>query len=342
MSDNDRLTPNQTLTDKFPLVGEKEPSAEISDWKLEVRGLVKHQLEFSLAEFQRLPAVEKVWDTICVTGWTHFDHRWSGVMLDTILTRAEPLPDARYVRFVAYSKRDEPHDTSLPLEYARAHILLADRVDGAPLTVEHGAPVRTVCEGKYFYKSLKWVHQIELRSEDRLGFWERESAYHNNADPWLEQRYVPHPMEAEKFAQCLAARDFSNAYAIKDEQFKKLRGMDLSGSNFEHARIKACDMSGVIMRDARCLGANFTLTKFVGAVLCGADLSGGDCEGADFRGADLSGADLRGTSLTVARFTGRDAKIQGAKFRRADIKNEGLSEQERAFILDEKQGAIIE
>lgn len=342
MSDEKRLSPNQTLTNKFPPVGESKPSAEIQKWKLEVSGLVKHHLDFSLIEFQRLPTVEKIWDTICVTKWTHLDHRWSGVMLDTVLAMAEPSPDARFVRFVAYSNREKPHDTSLPLDYARAHVLLADQLDGAPLTTEHGGPVRSVCEGKYFYKSLKWIKQIELLAEDSLGFWERESAYHNNADPWLEQRFVPEPMAADEFAQRLAARDFSDAKAIKDEQFKQLRNIDLSGSSFERAMIKACDLSGVNLRGANCQRANFTLTEFVGANLCGANLRDCDCEGADFRGADLSGADLRKTSLTVARFTRRDATIQGAKFRRADIENEGLDDKDRAFLLDEKQGAIIE
>jgi DMSO/TMAO reductase YedYZ molybdopterin-dependent catalytic subunit len=337
--DDSRLSPNQSQTDKFPLVGEREPSVQIGDWRLEVMGLVKRRLEFSLAEFQRLPTVEKVWDTICVTGWTHLDHRWRGVMLDTLLSMAEPLPDARFVRFVAYSNRQ--HDTSLPLDYARSHVLLADRVDGAPLTTEHGAPVRSVCEGRYFYKSLKWVGQIELLADDSLGYWERESAYHNDADPWLEQRYVPHPMDADEFARRLAARDFSDAYAVRDEQFEQLRGTDLSGANFERAKIKACDLSRVILRDVRCQGGNFTLTKFTGADLRGADLSHCDCEGAEFRGADLRGADLRHTFLTVTRFA-RHAKIQGARFRRDDIENEGLGAEERAFLLDEKQGAVIE
>jgi hypothetical protein len=321
------------------MVGELEPSAQINNWNLEVKGLVKHPFHLSLAEFERLPVVEKVWDTICVTGWTHLDHCWRGVMLTTVLEIAEPLPSARFVRFVAYSNRHQ--DTSLTLDYAQTHVLLATHVDGQPLTVQHGGPVRSVCEGKYFYKSLKWIKQIELLEEDSLGYWERQSAYHNNADPYLEQRYMPEPMDADDFAQRLAAHNFSHARAIKDEQFKKLRGLDLSGANFEMAILKACDLSRVILRDTRCRGANFTLTKFTGADLRDADLSGCDCEGAEFRGADLRGADMRNTCLTVVKFAPH-AKVQGTKFRRKDIEWEGLGEEDRAFLLDEKQGAIIE
>ncbi|MCA1553106.1 MAG: molybdopterin-dependent oxidoreductase [Chloroflexi bacterium] len=337
-----RLTPGQTLTRKFPVVGEREPALEIRDWKLEIDGLIKHSLHLSLKDLISQPTVVRTWDTVCVTGWTHLEHRWRGVLFATLLDMAEPMPAARFVRFVAYSKR--AHDTSLPLDYAREHVLLAYDVDGQPLTREHGAPVRAVTEGKYFYKSVKWLHKIELLADDQLGFWERTSAYHNNADPWLEQRYDSQPMSEDEFERRVATRDFRDAYAIMDKKFVRLRGMDLSGAHFERAQIKACDLSGVSLRGAHCHDANFTRAKFVDADLRGADLSGCDCEGADFRGADLREADLRGTLLTVVQFAHRHrpAKIAGARFSMSDIQNEGLDESERQFILDPRHDAIIE
>ena len=60
--------------------------------------------------------------------------------------------------------------------------------DGAPLTPEHGWPLRLIIPGKYFWKSAKWLRGIELTLEDRPGFWERYG-YHNDADPFEEQRY---------------------------------------------------------------------------------------------------------------------------------------------------------
>ncbi len=340
---SNRLSPGQTLTHKFPVVGEHEPAPfAIGRWRLEVGGLVRKPLQFSFDEILQLPAVERVWDTICVTGWTHVGHDWRGVLLATVLDMAEPRPAAQFVRFVAYSKRR--HDTSLPLDYARAHVLLAYEVDGKPLEPEHGYPLRAVTEGKYFYKSVKWLHRIELLRDDQPGFWERTSAYHNVANPWLEQRYDPKPISEEEFAQRLAARDFRDVLAIMDEQFKQLRGVDLSGAHFERARVKACDLSGVIMRSAFCHAGNFTRTKFLDADLRGADLSGCDLEGADLRGADLREADLRGTALTVTQFfhRHRPAKIAGARFLLSDIQNEGLDEQERQFLLDPQNAAVIE
>jgi hypothetical protein len=261
-------------------------------------------------------------------------------MLESLLAKALPLAKARFVRFVAYSNRE--HNTSLPLDYARNHVLMATEVDGLPLTKEHGGPVRSVCEGKYFYKSLKWIKRIELLENDRLGYWESESAYHNDADPWREERYKPRALAAEDFARCVSEKDFSGVLAIRDDQFKQLIGRDLTGWKFEKANIKACDLSKASMRGALCRGANFTLTKFVGSDLSGADLSYSDCEGADFRGANLAGADLRHASLTVTRFVGRNANVRGAMFLRSDIDNEGLGDAERSFLLDQRQGAIIQ
>jgi hypothetical protein len=339
---NSRYSPDQSPSDKLVQVGEKEPSPQIAEWKLEVRGLVKNALTFSLSEFQNLPTREETWDTICVTGWTHLDDCWRGVALQDILQKAQPLPQARYVRFVAYSLRD--HDTSLPLDYALSHVLLASGLNGSPLSREHGGPVRSVCNGKYFYKSLKWLKTIELLAQDQLGYWENVSSYHNNADPWKNERFVPRLIPAAEFQERCASRDFSDTVAVRDDQFATLKDLDLSGGNFARAQIKGCSLHEARMAGADLSGANFTLCKFSNADLRGALLLNCDLEGADLRGADLTGADLRGASLTATKFVRQHfpAKIRGARFLRAGIETPGVNQREREFLLDSKQGALIE
>src|SRR3954465_512297 len=117
MNGRGALSPGQSATSQFPIVGEREgapwPGGE---WSLNVDGLVARPLTLALSELLRLEESERTWDTICVTGWTHFDHHWGGVMLADVLALAQPLPDARFVRFVAHSPRK--HDTSLTLGYA--------------------------------------------------------------------------------------------------------------------------------------------------------------------------------------------------------------------------------
>jgi len=149
-------------------------------------------------------------------------------------------------------------------------------------------------------------------------------------------------MDKDEFARRLVDGNFAGAQAIKDEQFKQLRERDLPAWTFEGACIKACDLSKANLRNTRCHKANFTLTKFNGADLSNADFSNSDCEGADFRGADLTGADFRHALLTVARFAHAKTSLQGARFRSEDLANEGLGDDERAFLLDQKQGAIID
>jgi DMSO/TMAO reductase YedYZ molybdopterin-dependent catalytic subunit len=57
-----------------------------------------------------------------------------------------------------------------------------------PLTREHGGPVRIVIPRSYFWKSAKWVKRIEFARDDKPGFWEVRG-YHNEGDPWREERY---------------------------------------------------------------------------------------------------------------------------------------------------------
>jgi len=58
----------------------------------------------------------------------------------------------------------------------------------APLAPEHGFLLRLVVQSRYFWKSAKWVRAIEFTAQDRSGYWEQRG-YHNNADPWQEERY---------------------------------------------------------------------------------------------------------------------------------------------------------
>lgn len=336
------LPPGQKAIPRLAVTGEREAAPFTpADWRLTVSGLVAQPLTLTLAELRAWPAVDRAWDTHCVTSWSHLGTRWRGVLLQSLLERVEPMPDARFVRFVAYSPRS--HDTTLPLAYAAEHSLLAYECEGAPLAPEHGAPVRVVTEGKYFYKSLKWVKQVELLAEDQLGYWERVSAYHQNADPWRSQRFASRPMDPAELQRRLADRDFRGAVATKDPQLSRLAGVDLSHAHFEGAQLKGCLLQGLVLRHARLQGANFSGSTFRGSDLRNADLTGCDLEGASFVNADLRGADLRRTALSGTRFFSQclGAKIADARFLCADIAREGVLDQERAYLFDPRNGAAL-
>ncbi|HEU5112800.1 MAG TPA: molybdopterin-dependent oxidoreductase, partial [Acidimicrobiia bacterium] len=117
---NPTLPPGQIETKRFPIVGERTPSADLTDpgsWRMELGGLVRKQLELDLEAFRSRADQELNIDIHCVTSWTRFDSTWTGLPLRVFLDEAEPLAGAAFVSFEAYSERG--HHTSLPFEVAR-------------------------------------------------------------------------------------------------------------------------------------------------------------------------------------------------------------------------------
>ncbi|HSM14993.1 MAG TPA: molybdopterin-dependent oxidoreductase [Thermoanaerobaculia bacterium] len=336
MDEKRPLPPGQTETRKFPVVGEREPAPgalELGRWRLVVDGLVERRLELAWSEWLALPRSERTTDIHCVTGWSRLGVRQAGVPLDVLLERARPLDGARFVRFEAASLR--AHDTSLPLELARAETWLVDTIDGRPLEPEHGAPLRTVTPSRYFYKSLKWLRRIELLAEDRLGYWERESAYHNDADPWPgNQRFTTGSLDPRELDRLRDARDLGPWRSPK----KVLLGVDLAGwepaaDDLSGLRIKASDLRGARLAGRSLERVNFSLSDLRDADLAGARLAGADLEGANLAGADLSDADLTGCALSATRFCDVDAagRERGARVEglRLDGASGLLEDQER-------------
>ncbi len=206
-----RLPPGQQLvaSEKWPIIGEKKPADSLQPWQLSISGKVAKPVAFNISQLKALPQSKMVVDIHCVTRWSKFGVEFGGVMLADLLKICDVEPVAKFVSFVARS--DRRHSSSLQLDTALSQqTLIALEVDGQPLSTEHGGPIRNIVAGRYFYKSVKWLEQIELLVKDRLGFWEAESGYHNLADPWLEQRYLAPAIGRREAAQLIVSRDFSN------------------------------------------------------------------------------------------------------------------------------------
>lgn len=183
----ERVPPGQGVTRGWPVLHVGEPPAfDRARWRLRVHGRTARTLELSWDELLALPQTRVLADMHCVTAWSKLDNAWEGVSLGELAARVQPLASARFVRLADA----DGYDTSLPLETAlAADVLLAHAHDGQPLTGEHGGPLRAVVPALYAWKSCKWVREVEFLDEDRLGFWEVRG-YHNDADPWREQRFV--------------------------------------------------------------------------------------------------------------------------------------------------------
>jgi DMSO/TMAO reductase YedYZ molybdopterin-dependent catalytic subunit len=185
--DPKRLPPGQYLTEKWPVLhAGTVPSTDLATWDLRVFGEVENPVTLTWEQFNALPRSENVQDIHCVTRWSRFDTRFGGVHWREVAKLVRPKPTARFV--VAHAEQD--FTANVPLAYLEDdQALLATHGDGEPLAPEHGWPLRLVIPGKYFWKSAKWLRSLELRSTDQPGFWERYG-YHNDADPWNEERYA--------------------------------------------------------------------------------------------------------------------------------------------------------
>jgi DMSO/TMAO reductase YedYZ molybdopterin-dependent catalytic subunit len=181
-----RLPPGQSKTDKWPVLHYGNvPRFDRARWDFRVFGLVANETRLTYDELRALPPATLVADIHCVTRWSRFDTRFEGVRARELLSLARPLPEARFVSVVC----EQGYTTNLPLgDLERDDVLLAWRADGADLEPDHGWPLRLVVPHRYFWKSAKWVRGFELLAADRPGFWER-GGYHNEADPWKEQRF---------------------------------------------------------------------------------------------------------------------------------------------------------
>ena len=156
------------------------PEASAADYRLAVSGLVERPAGHTLADLQGMPQTELVRDFQCVTGWRVRDVPWAGVPLSHLLDLAGPTGDATAVRLTSF---DGEYTESLTLEQARRpDVLVALQMLGAPVTHDHGGPVRLYAAPMYGYKSIKWLGGIEVTADVQPGYWE-ERGY--DVDGWV-------------------------------------------------------------------------------------------------------------------------------------------------------------
>lgn len=187
VASTDRLPPGQKLTGGFPVLDlGVQPDIPLTEWKLRLDGLVAKPAALSWEDFNALPQVEDVSDFHCVTTWSKYDCRWSGVAFTTLYEQVQPAAEARFVHFTSF----DGYTTNVALEHCLDDdVLIATRFDGAPLSREHGGPARVIIPKLYAWKGAKFVSAITFLAEDKLGFWELRG-YSNTADPWKEERYA--------------------------------------------------------------------------------------------------------------------------------------------------------
>jgi DMSO/TMAO reductase YedYZ molybdopterin-dependent catalytic subunit len=175
--------PNGTTMPSDPTY-QQHLASNFANWRLRVDGLVQRPLDLSLDALKSMPQRTQITRHDCVEGWSAIG-QWTGPQLSRLLSAAGLRDSARYIVFYcADSEGGMPYYESIDLDDAfHPQTILAHRLNGQPLPVRNGAPIRLRVERQLGYKHAKFVMRIEARSRlDDLfggkgGMWEDRTGY---------------------------------------------------------------------------------------------------------------------------------------------------------------------
>ena len=150
----------------------------IPEWRLTLDGLasglsVSSSISSLLASFQ---VHEQITRLVCVEGWSAIAW-WAGIRFDDFLTAYPPMSQAKWARIESSVNRGpwgnpDPYFVSLDLSTARhRQTLLATHLNGKPLTVAHGAPLRLVAPVKLGLKNVKAITRITYTEDEPADYW---------------------------------------------------------------------------------------------------------------------------------------------------------------------------
>ncbi len=180
------VPPGQFVTEKFPvLTYGSTPRIDLKEWRFRIFGLVEEDVTLDWEQFTALGKATVEAPFHCVTQWSRLQNSWEGVPFREVMKLVRPKPEARYVMVHCYGG----YTTNLALDVVQDDdVLFAYKHDGAPLSPEHGGPLRLVVPKRYGWKSAKWANGLEFMAQDAPGFWEARG-YHMNGDPLKEERF---------------------------------------------------------------------------------------------------------------------------------------------------------
>ena len=180
-----QFKPNGT-TDPSDDAYKKMAANKFADFRLKIGGLVEKPFDISLDELRALPSRTQITRHDCVEGWSCIG-KWTGAPLSQLLQRAGLKPQARYVVFRCADAMGDPGlDGKAPIYYESVDLvdayhpqtILAYEMNGSPLEVAHGAPLRLRVERQLGYKMAKYVMAVEVVDSfknidgGRGGYWE--------------------------------------------------------------------------------------------------------------------------------------------------------------------------
>ena len=192
----DGQSPEVTPLNAFYVVSKnvEDPAPDVGTWRLKLLGEVEVPLTLDIADLRALPRVDLYATLQCVSnpigGPLMSNGYWSGVRLADLIERARPRDGARWL----VGRGLDGHFEDLELEPALSGgVLIAYALNGRMLDRRHGFPARLLIPGRYGFKNVKWLTDIELTSSEVPGHWPsrgwtREAAMQTSARVDLVRR----------------------------------------------------------------------------------------------------------------------------------------------------------
>lgn len=163
------LPPGQYNSSSFPRFGLSQYANRfptVTDKvKLDIAGEVKESFVIE-SELENISRVTQMSDFHCVTTWSYTSLEWGGIRFKDFYDQLiEPnLNSNKPITFVVIKGQDG-YKTSIALEdLLDKDVMLADTLNGEPLDIAHGAPIRLIVPQHYGYKNLKHLNRLEFYS----------------------------------------------------------------------------------------------------------------------------------------------------------------------------------
>ena len=161
-----------------------QAAEDFANWRLDVGGLVRNPLSLSLDNIRKLPQRTQITRHDCVEGWSAIGE-WTGRQWSLLLEAADLMPEARYIVFrCADNLNGQDYYESVDLVDAyHPQTIVAHALNGEPLPIRNGAPLRMRIERQLGYKHAKYLTAVEaVASLDDIGagkggYWEDRSDY---------------------------------------------------------------------------------------------------------------------------------------------------------------------
>ncbi|MBL1073617.1 molybdopterin-dependent oxidoreductase [Nocardia sp. 2] len=188
------LPPGQRALDNFPRFGTHlhHPPPPIPDHPtIEITGPLPTPLTLTTADLAQLPRREQDADFHCVAGWSATGLRWAGTPFEPLYrTLVAPLLDPTApITHISFTGLDGYYSIAHLDDALAADVLIADHLDGHPLTPDHGAPLRLVSPSQYGYISTKHLSRITFHTtEPPVPDRWSPIAGHPRARVWHEER----------------------------------------------------------------------------------------------------------------------------------------------------------